>query len=93
MTPDICSNMGDEANKGIHLVVIGAGLAGLAAAVSTKLANPAHQVTVLEATKELQELGVSDSPGYQVAHSNSFSRQAYKSPLMGQDSSKHGVSR
>ncbi|EOO02957.1 putative fad binding domain protein [Phaeoacremonium minimum UCRPA7] len=57
MTPDICSNMGDEANKGIHLVVIGAGLAGLAAAVSTKLANPAHQVTVLEATKELQELG------------------------------------
>ena len=51
--------MTDDAREGIHLVVIGAGLAGLAAAISTKIANPAHKVTVLEATKELQEFGVS----------------------------------
>jgi salicylate hydroxylase len=46
-------------NEGIRLTVIGAGLAGLAAALSTKLANPAHTVTVLEAVRELQEVGVS----------------------------------
>ena len=43
---------------GLHVVVIGAGLAGLAAAISTKLANPVHKVTVLETVKELQEVGV-----------------------------------
>ncbi|KAK0728053.1 hypothetical protein B0T26DRAFT_767025 [Lasiosphaeria miniovina] len=42
---------------GLHLVVIGAGLAGLAVALSTKLANAAHRVTVLETVKELQEVG------------------------------------
>ena len=46
-------------NEGIHLIVIGAGLAGLSAALSTKLANPSHRVTVLETVKELQEVGVS----------------------------------
>jgi salicylate hydroxylase len=53
--------MGEQANadEGIHLVVIGAGLAGLSAALATKLANPAHRVTVLEAVNELQEVGVS----------------------------------
>lgn len=52
--------MGDQTNtdEGIHLVIIGAGLAGLSAALSTKLANPAHRVTVLEGVKELQEVGV-----------------------------------
>lgn len=52
--------MSDQAGagEGIHLIVIGAGLAGLSVALSTKLANPAHQVTVLEAVKELQEIGV-----------------------------------
>ena len=42
----------------IHLIVIGAGLAGLSAALATKLAKAEHQVTVLEATKELAEVGV-----------------------------------
>ncbi|KAK4242544.1 hypothetical protein C8A03DRAFT_11259 [Achaetomium macrosporum] len=51
--------MGEQSNadKGIHLVIIGAGLAGLSAALSTKFANPAHRVTILEAVKELQEVG------------------------------------
>ncbi|KAK0614284.1 hypothetical protein B0T14DRAFT_437041 [Immersiella caudata] len=44
-------------DEGSHLVVIGAGLAGLAAALSTKLANPSHNVTVLETVRELQEVG------------------------------------
>ena len=42
----------------IHVIVIGAGLAGLSAAVSTKVANPTHQVTILESVKELAEIGV-----------------------------------
>ncbi|KAJ5046833.1 uncharacterized protein L3040_004058 [Drepanopeziza brunnea f. sp. 'multigermtubi'] len=41
----------------IHLIVIGAGLAGLSAAISTKLANPNHTVTILESVKELAEVG------------------------------------
>jgi len=44
---------------GIHVVIIGAGLAGLATALATKLANAAHAVTVCEAVKDLQEVGVS----------------------------------
>ncbi|KJZ79729.1 hypothetical protein HIM_01198 [Hirsutella minnesotensis 3608] len=46
-----------KAHKGrqLHLVVIGAGLAGLAAAVSMRLEG--HQVTVLEKSSELQEVG------------------------------------
>jgi salicylate hydroxylase len=53
--------MGEQISpdEGIHIIIIGAGLAGLSAALSTKLANPAHRVTVLEAVKELQEVGVS----------------------------------
>ena len=39
----------------LHLVVIGAGLAGLAAAISTRLEG--HLVTVLEKSSELQEIG------------------------------------
>jgi flavin-dependent dehydrogenase len=46
----------------IHLIIIGAGLAGLSAAISTKIANPDHQVTILESVKELAEIGVSLSP-------------------------------
>ena len=42
---------------GIQILVIGAGLAGLAVSLSTKLANPSHQVTVFEAAKVLQEIG------------------------------------
>ena len=51
--------MAEDHSDGIHVVVIGAGLAGLAVALSTKLANPLHQVTVCETVKELQEIGVS----------------------------------
>lgn len=46
-------------DEGLHLVIIGAGLAGLSAALATKLANPAHRVTVLEAARGLHEIGVS----------------------------------
>ncbi|KAK3940746.1 hypothetical protein QBC46DRAFT_287701 [Diplogelasinospora grovesii] len=49
--------MADQPEDGLHLIVIGAGLAGLAAALSTKLANPSHKVTILETVKELQEVG------------------------------------
>jgi salicylate hydroxylase len=45
----------------LHLIIIGAGLAGLAAAISTKVANPEHQVTILESVRELAEIGVSSS--------------------------------
>ncbi|EPE33606.1 FAD/NAD(P)-binding protein [Glarea lozoyensis ATCC 20868] len=41
----------------IHLIIIGAGLAGLSAAISTKLANSNHKVTILESAKELAEVG------------------------------------
>jgi salicylate hydroxylase len=43
----------------LHLIIIGAGLAGLSAAVATKTANPDHKVTILETVKELAEVGVS----------------------------------
>lgn len=52
---------GDAVNgdrQQLHLVIIGAGLAGLGATVATKVANPYHQVTVLESVKELAEVGV-----------------------------------
>ena len=42
----------------LHLLITGAGLAGLSAAISTKLANPHHRVTILESVKELAEVGV-----------------------------------
>lgn len=44
----------------IHVIVIGAGLAGLAAAISIKVADPEHQVTVFEAVQKLDEIGVCD---------------------------------
>ncbi|CZR65101.1 related to salicylate hydroxylase [Phialocephala subalpina] len=46
-----------EDKTSIHLIIIGAGLAGLSAAISTKIGNPAHQVTILESVKELAEIG------------------------------------
>jgi salicylate hydroxylase len=49
--------------ESLHLIVISAGLCGLAAAVATKVAtkvaNPDHHVTILESVKELAEIGVS----------------------------------
>jgi 2-polyprenyl-6-methoxyphenol hydroxylase-like FAD-dependent oxidoreductase len=53
---------GDQAGGqagGIRIIIIGAGLAGLAAAVATKVANPAHLVTVCETVPYLHEVGVS----------------------------------
>ncbi|RDL32004.1 uncharacterized protein BP5553_09406 [Venustampulla echinocandica] len=41
----------------IHVIVIGAGIAGLSGAISTKLANPEHKVTILESVHELAEIG------------------------------------
>ncbi|OHE91884.1 FAD dependent oxidoreductase, partial [Colletotrichum orchidophilum] len=46
-----------SSNEPIHVIIIGAGLAGLATALSTKLETPSHRVTILEAVKELQEVG------------------------------------
>lgn len=51
--------MEDGTSGGIKVLIVGAGLAGLAAALSTKLANAAHEVVVFEAARELQEIGVS----------------------------------
>ena len=47
-----------ESSVLLRMVIIGAGLAGLSTAISTKLANPDIQVTILEAVKELAEVGV-----------------------------------
>lgn len=41
----------------LSIIIVGAGLGGLAAAISTKLENPSHNVLVLEAAKELAEIG------------------------------------
>ncbi|KAH8599909.1 hypothetical protein B0O99DRAFT_611374 [Bisporella sp. PMI_857] len=41
----------------VHIIIIGAGLAGLATAVAIKTANPSHAVTILETTKSLSEIG------------------------------------
>ncbi|KAF4805971.1 FAD-dependent monooxygenase OpS4 [Colletotrichum siamense] len=48
---------GSAASGPLHVVIIGAGLAGLATALATKIANPSHRVTILETVKELQEVG------------------------------------
>ncbi|KAI1480897.1 putative monooxygenase [Daldinia eschscholtzii] len=42
-------------NFQLHLVIVGAGLAGLSAAISTRLEG--HRVTVLEKTTKLEEVG------------------------------------
>ncbi|KAI1473080.1 putative monooxygenase [Daldinia caldariorum] len=42
-------------NFQLHLIIVGAGLAGLAAAISTRLEG--HRVTVLEKTTKLTEIG------------------------------------
>lgn len=47
----------DQGSESLHLIIIGAGLAGLSAAVATKVANPSHQVTILETVRELAEVG------------------------------------
>jgi len=52
---------GHAAPDSIHVIVIGAGLAGLSVAISTKIANPEHSVTILEGVRELAEIGVRPS--------------------------------
>lgn len=50
--------------ESIHVIVIGAGLAGLAVALSTKVANPNHRVTILEGVRELAEIGVGSAKSF-----------------------------
>jgi salicylate hydroxylase len=46
---------------GLKVLIIGAGLGGLAAAVSVKSESPDHEILVLESAPELAEVGVSKS--------------------------------
>ena len=48
-----------QVQDSLHIIIIGAGLAGLSAAISIKTANPRHSVTILESVRELAEIGVS----------------------------------
>jgi salicylate hydroxylase len=52
-------SQGTSGHAEIHFIVIGAGLAGLSGAISAKLGNPSHKVTICETVKDLQEVGVS----------------------------------
>lgn len=54
---NITTTAGSARRMPLHLIIIGAGLAGLSAAVSTKVGNPDHRVTMLESVKELAEVG------------------------------------
>ncbi|KEF58622.1 salicylate hydroxylase [Exophiala aquamarina CBS 119918] len=45
----------EDAHEQLNIAIVGAGLAGLAAAISCALAN--HKVTVLESAKQLTEIG------------------------------------
>ena len=45
----------------LHVIVVGAGLAGLAAAISMRLEG--HRVTILEKSPKLQEVGAK-TPNY-----------------------------
>ncbi|KAI1087807.1 FAD binding domain protein [Rostrohypoxylon terebratum] len=55
MTVDGTQTGDKSANFQLHLIVIGAGLAGLSAAISTRLEG--HRVTVLEKVAKLEEIG------------------------------------
>ncbi|KAI4865960.1 FAD binding domain protein [Hypoxylon rubiginosum] len=55
MTTSDSQNGDKPAGFQLHLIVVGAGLAGLAAAISTRLEG--HHVTVLEKTAKLVEVG------------------------------------
>ncbi|KAI8956700.1 putative monooxygenase [Daldinia sp. FL1419] len=55
MSGNLTQNGYKPANFELHLIVVGAGLTGLAAAISTRLEG--HRVTVLEKTTRLEEVG------------------------------------
>ncbi|KAI5866082.1 putative monooxygenase [Durotheca rogersii] len=55
MTANGIQNGENPAAFQLHLIIVGAGLAGLAAAISTRLEG--HRVTVLEKTAKLEEVG------------------------------------
>lgn len=57
--PSATQSEDNRSKMPLRVLIIGAGLAGLAAALSTKLANPEHEVTILESVSELAEVGVS----------------------------------
>ena len=82
------------AEDGLHIVIVGAGIAGLSAAISTKLANPSHKITILETVKELQEVGVSTVFRSQACQRDLLtpSRPVYNSRLMAHAYSGNGVS-
>lgn len=40
----------------LNIVIVGAGLGGLAAAISTKLEAPTHSVLIIESAAELAEV-------------------------------------
>lgn len=75
----------------LQIIVVGAGLAGISAAVSCALAG--HSVTVLEAAKELAE--VCPRHPLHIGSNNDINAtrlvQAFKSPLMARAFSKPGI--
>lgn len=82
----------EQGSDALHLIIIGAGLAGLAAALATKTANPSHQVTILEVTKELAEVGVSLAIIADDLHvSDIFHRLVFNSHQTQPDSSRLGA--
>jgi hypothetical protein len=55
----------------MEIVIVGAGLGGLAAALAVKSANPPHKVLVIESAPQLAEVGANlNCSGYNVVFSS-----------------------